>query len=338
MGDGVEDDTRQRPRALPRRSESPLLRSAERGAARRAAAPRGASESTAPIVRYLCDDDLLLPGHVPQWPSCSSMPTSQRTPGQRLARWEHPLLRVRPRAPRIRATPRRRPRRWRPHGRRAHTRGSTTVFPSAGVPRRRRRRRTSTCGSSSSRARASRASPRTGSRRSSFQSSSEATMTDDERVAELERWERRIRTNSSRRSSRQLTFAAARRASRTAQADLVRLEAELERVRRTRWWRARRAVAELRPRTNAERQTARSSLREPSAASRGRSAGPDTARLQSPGPGRADDLGARPGSRLAQRAQRRVARSARTGLSPATARRSSPPARSADVLELVLEP
>ena len=72
-------------------------------------------------------------------------------------------------------------------------------------------------------------------------------MTVDERVAELERWEHRIRDQQFPEELEALTFAAARRAAERLKLTSLRLEVELERVRRTRWWRARRAFAELRP-------------------------------------------------------------------------------------------
>lgn len=72
-------------------------------------------------------------------------------------------------------------------------------------------------------------------------------MTVDERVAELERWERRIRDPQLPKELEALTFAAARRAAERLKLTSIRLEAELEQVRRTLWWRARGALAELRP-------------------------------------------------------------------------------------------
>ena len=80
-----------------------------------------------------------------------------------------------------------------------------------------------------------------------FPSPLRAYMTDGERVAELEGWERRIGDPQFPEELEALTFAAARRAAERLKLTSLRLEAELERVRRTRWWRARRAVAELRP-------------------------------------------------------------------------------------------
>jgi glycosyl transferase family 2 len=80
-----------------------------------------------------------------------------------------------------------------------------------------------------------------------FPSPLRSGMTDDERVAELALWEERIRDPAFPEELEALTFAAARRATERLKLTSLRLEDELERVRRTRWWRARRAVAGLRP-------------------------------------------------------------------------------------------
>jgi glycosyltransferase involved in cell wall biosynthesis len=80
-----------------------------------------------------------------------------------------------------------------------------------------------------------------------FPSPLRVEMADDERVAELELWESRIRNPGFPKELEALTFAAARRAAERLKLTTLRLEDELERVRRTRWWRARRAVAGLRP-------------------------------------------------------------------------------------------
>jgi hypothetical protein len=81
----------------------------------------------------------------------------------------------------------------------------------------------------------------------SFPSPLRADMTDEERVAELERWESRIQDSRFPDELEALTFAAARRATERLKLTSLRLEDELDRVRGTRWWRARRAVAGLRP-------------------------------------------------------------------------------------------
>jgi hypothetical protein len=68
-----------------------------------------------------------------------------------------------------------------------------------------------------------------------------------DRVAELERWQSRIQDPTFPAELEVLVFAAARRATERLKLTALQLEAELDRVRRTRWWRARRAVAEIRP-------------------------------------------------------------------------------------------
>ena len=72
-------------------------------------------------------------------------------------------------------------------------------------------------------------------------------MTEEERVAELERWEIRIQDPGFPEELEALMFTAARRATERLKLTSLRLEDELNRIRATRWWRARRAVAELRP-------------------------------------------------------------------------------------------
>ena len=68
-----------------------------------------------------------------------------------------------------------------------------------------------------------------------------------ERVAELEQWQQRITDPEFPAQLEVLTDSAARRAAERLKLTAVRLELELDRISRTRWWRARRAVAELRP-------------------------------------------------------------------------------------------
>jgi len=68
-----------------------------------------------------------------------------------------------------------------------------------------------------------------------------------ERVAELEQWHHRIIDPEFPAELDALAVAAARRAAERLKLTTVRLEFELDRIQRTRWWRARRAVAELRP-------------------------------------------------------------------------------------------
>ena len=102
----------------------------------------------------------------------------------------------------------------------------------------------------------------------SFPSPLRTELTVDERIAELELWEGRIQDPRFPEELEALTFAAARRATERLKLTSLRLEAELEQIRRTRWWRLRRAVAELRPVTSAARQAALSSLSGPRARSR----------------------------------------------------------------------
>jgi hypothetical protein len=92
-----------------------------------------------------------------------------------------------------------------------------------------------------------------------FPSPIRTEMTLEARVAELELWEGRVQDPGFPKELDALTFAAARRASERLKLTSIRLEDELDRVRRTRWWRIRRAVAELRPlrALNATRRGAR---------------------------------------------------------------------------------
>jgi len=68
-----------------------------------------------------------------------------------------------------------------------------------------------------------------------------------ERVAELEQWQQRIIDPEFPADLDALAVLAARRAAERLKLTAVRLEHDLDRIQRTRWWRARRAVAELRP-------------------------------------------------------------------------------------------
>lgn len=72
-------------------------------------------------------------------------------------------------------------------------------------------------------------------------------MSVDERVAELEWWWQRSLDPNFPAELDVLVTAATRRAVERLKLTAVRLERELDRVQATRWWRARRAVAELRP-------------------------------------------------------------------------------------------
>ncbi|MGH3136522.1 MAG: glycosyltransferase family 2 protein [Gaiellaceae bacterium] len=68
-----------------------------------------------------------------------------------------------------------------------------------------------------------------------------------ERAAELECWERRMVEPGFSNELQGLVHAAARRATERLKLTAMDLERELERVQGTRWWRARRLLAELRP-------------------------------------------------------------------------------------------
>ncbi|MDH4102088.1 MAG: glycosyltransferase family 2 protein [Thermoleophilia bacterium] len=72
-------------------------------------------------------------------------------------------------------------------------------------------------------------------------------MTAEERAAELEVWQGRIRDPQFPAVLDAMVATAARRAAERLKLKSVRLERELERIQRTRWWRARRAVAKLKP-------------------------------------------------------------------------------------------
>lgn len=72
-------------------------------------------------------------------------------------------------------------------------------------------------------------------------------MSMEERIAELELWWQRSLDPAFPAELDTLVAEAARRAAERLKLTAVRLERELERVQATRWWRTRRAVAELRP-------------------------------------------------------------------------------------------
>lgn len=247
IGDGVEDDTR---RALEPFIADPRVRfydrpkGEQRGERLRHEALR---DSTAPIICYLGDDDLLLPGHVLRmgelleradlamglpanvWPNGSI-----RYNAFDLGRSEFVQLLAEGRGgggftgvAHTRGIYDRLPFGWRPAPPCRPTdihmwQQFLTVPGFSGV---------------------------TSDRLTSLQFPSplRTHMTVDERVAELERWERRIRDPQLPNELEALCFAAARRAAERLKLTSLRLEAELERVRRTRWWRARRVFAELRP-------------------------------------------------------------------------------------------
>ncbi len=80
-----------------------------------------------------------------------------------------------------------------------------------------------------------------------FPSPLRAHMTMAERVAELRLWESRLCDPDFQQELAQLVAIAARRAAERLKLTSLAVEAELHRVQATRWWRARRALAEFRP-------------------------------------------------------------------------------------------
>jgi glycosyltransferase involved in cell wall biosynthesis len=80
-----------------------------------------------------------------------------------------------------------------------------------------------------------------------FPSPLRAHMTAEERAAELEVWEERIRDAGFPAELDAMVAIASRRAAERLKLKSVRLERELERVQRTRWWRVRRTLAEFGP-------------------------------------------------------------------------------------------
>ena len=259
VGDGVEDDTRH---ALEPFIADPRVRFFD--------CPKGERhgerlrhevlrDSTAPIVCYLCDDDLLLPGHVRQMGELlehadlvTDLPANVWPDGNiryyafDLGRPEFVQLLAEGRAgggltgvAHTREVYDRLPFGWRPAppGKPTDIHMWQQFLTVPGLRGATSDRLTSLA----------------------FPSPLRTHMTVDERVAELERWERRIRDEQFPEELEALTFAAARWAAERLKLTSLRLEAELERVRRTRWWRARRALVELIPvRTlNARRREAR---------------------------------------------------------------------------------
>ena len=259
VGDGVEDDTRH---ALEPFLADPRVRFFDR--------PKGERhgerlrhevlrDSTAPIVCYLSDDDLLLPGHVRQMEELlehadlvTDLPANVWPDGNiryyafDLGRPEFVQLLAEGRAgggltgvAHTREVYDRLPFGWRPAppGKPTDIHMWQQFLTVPGLRGATSDRLTSLA----------------------FPSPLRTHMTVDERVAELVRWERRIRDEQFPEELEALTFAASRRAAERLKLTSLRLEAELERVRRTRWWRARRAVAEIKPvRTlNARRREAR---------------------------------------------------------------------------------
>ena len=80
-----------------------------------------------------------------------------------------------------------------------------------------------------------------------FPSPRRTHMTAVERAAELDLWQGRIRDPQFPAELDAMVATAARGAAERLKLKSMRLERELERIQRTRWWRARRAVAELKP-------------------------------------------------------------------------------------------
>ncbi len=80
-----------------------------------------------------------------------------------------------------------------------------------------------------------------------FPSPLRAQMTVDERVAELEQWQERITDAEFPAELERLVAVSTRRAAERLKLTALSLERELDRIQATRWWRVRRAVAELRP-------------------------------------------------------------------------------------------
>jgi glycosyltransferase involved in cell wall biosynthesis len=247
IGDGVEDDTRQ---ALASFLADPRVRffdcpKGERHGER--LRHEALQDSTSPIVCYLGDDDLLLPGHVAQmrelleeadlahdlpvnvWPD-----GSLRYNAFNLARPEFVELLAAGRGgggltgvAHTRKAYDRLPYGWRPAPPGMPTdihmwQQFITIPGFKGV---------------------------TGDRLTTlkFPSPLRTHMSVAERVFELEQWQRRIIDPEFPAELDVLAVLAARRATDRLKLTTVRLELELDRIQRTRWWRARRAFAELRP-------------------------------------------------------------------------------------------
>ena len=247
VGDGVEDDTRL---AIQPFLADPRVRFFDRPKGERHGEllrHEALQDSGAAVVCYLCDDDLLLPGHVRQALNLlrdvdlvTDLPANVWPDGSihyfafDLARPEFVRLLAEGRGgggltgtSHTREAYDRLPFGWRPAPPEAHTDvymlQQFLSLPNFG-------------GATSDRLTSL-----------AFPSPLRTEMTDDERVAELELWESRIQDPGFPKELEALTFAAARSATERLKLTSLRLEDELERVRRTRWWRARRAVVGLRP-------------------------------------------------------------------------------------------
>jgi glycosyltransferase involved in cell wall biosynthesis len=247
VGDGVEDDTRH---ALTPFSSDARVRffdcsKGERHGER--LRHEALQDSTSPIVCYLSDDDLLLPGHVAQMRElleeadlAHDLPVNVRPDGSLrynafdLARPEFVELLAAGRGgggltgvAHTREAYDRLPFGWRPAPPSVPTdvymwQQFLTIPGFRGV---------------------------TGDRLTSlvFPSPLRTHMAAATRAAELERWQQRIVDPEFPTELETLVAVAARRAAERLKLTALRLERELDRVQRTRWWRARRGLAELRP-------------------------------------------------------------------------------------------
>jgi hypothetical protein len=247
VGDGVEHDTRE---ALAEFGEDPRVRFFDN--------PKGArhgerlrhealQEASAPIVTYLSDDDLLLPGHVAQMRQLlehADMATdaplyvhpdgSVRYNAFDLGRHEFVELLKRGRGgggltgvAHTRKAYDRLPYGWRP----APPEVATDIHmwrQFVGLPD-------------------FRGASATTLTMLVFPSPLRTHMTLEERQRELDVWWRRSRDPGFATELEAAVVEATRRAAERLKLTAVGLEDELRRVQRTRWWRARRLVAELRP-------------------------------------------------------------------------------------------
>lgn len=247
VGDGVEDDTRAaiEPFLADRRVRFFDFPKGERhGERHRHEALR---ESTAPIVCYLSDDDLMLPGHVVQMRRlledadlACDLPVTVWT-DETLRYWTfnlgrpefHELLAAGRGALGLTGS--------------AHTMDVYERLPlgwhaaPAGVPTdvHMWRQFLSLPGLRTA----------MGDRLTTlvFPSPQRKHMTDAERVAELEAWASRAADSEFPDRVQALAAAATRDRCERLKLRTLHLERELERIQATRWWRARRLVAELRP-------------------------------------------------------------------------------------------
>lgn len=247
VGDGVEDDTRA---ALEPFLDDPRVRFFDRPKAQRNGETlrhEALQESTAPIVCYLSDDDLLLPGHVAQMLEllegadfAHDLTVNVLPDGSlRYNVFDFGLPEFVERvaagragvgltgASHTRAAYDRLPFGWRP---------APQGVPSDIYMWQQFLSLPGFTAVTSDRLRAL-----------IFPSPRRTHLTACERAAELELWQTRIRDPQFPTELDAMVAAAARRAAERLKLKSVRLEQELERIQRTRWWRARSAVAELGP-------------------------------------------------------------------------------------------